>query len=84
MKKAVFIALLGFLAVTYSSSAQNNPREQGLQVITKPAIQGPLEFLASDWTNGRETGTKGAYMAADYIIASMYKLISLFQPVKQV
>jgi hypothetical protein len=39
-------------------------------------VQGQLEFLASDWTEGRATGTRGAYMAADYI-ASLFKVYGL-------
>ncbi|MDB4583129.1 M20/M25/M40 family metallo-hydrolase [Draconibacterium sp.] len=46
--------------------------EKGMDAITKEAVKGQLEFLASDWTEGRAVGTKGAYMAADYI-ASMLK-----------
>ena len=65
--------LLGFAMPQY---AQESPRDKGFQAITKEAIQGQLEFLASDWTEGREAGTKGEYMAADYI-ASMFKLYGL-------
>jgi len=39
-------------------------------------VKGQLEFLASDWTEGRATGTQGAYMAADYI-ASLFKVYGL-------
>lgn len=65
--------LLGFAMPQY---AQESPRDKGFQAITKEALQGQLEFLASDWTEGRETGTKGEYMASDYI-ASMFKLYGL-------
>jgi len=37
------------------------------------AVKGQLEFLASDWTEGRETGAKGGFLAADYI-ASLFKV----------
>lgn len=47
--------------------------EKGLEAISKSAVQGQLEFLASDWTEGRAVGTKGAYLAADYI-ASMFQV----------
>ncbi|WP_321344985.1 M20/M25/M40 family metallo-hydrolase [uncultured Draconibacterium sp.] len=46
--------------------------EKGLESIRMESIKGQLEFLASDWTEGRAVGTKGAYMAADYI-ASMFQ-----------
>ncbi len=69
--------LIGVLAgLATPQFAQNSSRDKGLTAITKEAIQGQLEFLASDWTEGREAGTKGEYMASDYI-ASMFKLYGL-------
>ncbi len=47
--------------------------EKGLAAITREAVKGQLEFLASDWTEGRAVGTKGEYIAADYI-ASMLQV----------
>jgi hypothetical protein len=35
-----------------------------------------LEFLASDWTEGRAVGTKGEYIAGDYI-ASMFQVYGI-------
>jgi len=52
------------------------PKEKGLEAITQQAVKGQLEFLASDWTEGRAAGTPGAYMAADYI-ASIFKIYGL-------
>ncbi len=69
----VFFLLLTLLPVLY---AQTNPVEKGLAAITKEAVQGQLEFLASDWTEGREATTKGEFMSADYI-ASMFKIWGL-------
>lgn len=46
--------------------------DKGMAAITEDAVRGQLEFLASDWTEGRAVGTKGAYLAADYI-AAMFK-----------
>lgn len=50
--------------------------EKGLEAITQEAVKGQLEFLASDWTEGRAMGTKGEYMAGDYI-ASMFKIYGI-------
>ncbi len=69
MKK--FQVLFILLFAGYSLLAQSEV-EKGLQSITKESIKGQLEFLASDWTEGRAVGTRGAYMAADYI-ASMFQ-----------
>jgi len=78
MKNQIRFLLLAGLMLGFSlpQFAQESPRDKGYQAITKEAIQGQLEFLASDWTEGRETGTKGEYMAGDYI-ASMFKLYGL-------
>lgn len=66
----LILLLLGF-----SIFAQNT-RQKGLDAIPQSVIEAQLEFLASDWTEGRATGERGAYMAADYI-ASMFKLYGI-------
>lgn len=71
--KKLSILLLLFLTTIYS---QDNLIKKGLEAITPEAIQGQLEFLSSDWMEGRETGKRGQYMAADYI-ASMFKVYGL-------
>ena len=78
MKKGKFliIMLIAILAGSFDISAQESAKNAGFEAITIDAIQGQLEFLSSDWTEGRETGTKGAYMAADYI-ASMFQVFGL-------
>jgi len=58
------------------SFAQVSPKDKGLQTITMDAIKGQLEFLSSDWTEGRATGTKGSFLAADYI-ASMFRVFGV-------
>ncbi|MDD4644353.1 MAG: M20/M25/M40 family metallo-hydrolase [Bacteroidales bacterium] len=78
MKKQIrFILLAGvLLGFALPQYAQESARDKGYQSITKEVLQGQLEFLASDWTEGRETGTKGEYMAGDYI-ASLFKMYGL-------
>ena len=77
MKKFHF-AIMALLVMSLSTGvfAQENSREKGLEAITKEAVQGQLQFLASDWTQGRATGMPGEYLAADYI-ASMFKIYGL-------
>jgi len=70
MKK---IAVLFILFFSFYFSYSQNEVEKGLDALTMESIKGQLGFLASDWTEGRSVGTKGAYMAADYI-ASMFEL----------
>lgn len=64
--------ILSGLLLSGGLLAQKTPQEKGLEVITMDAIDAQLSFLASDWTEGRETGTRGMYLASDYI-ASMLK-----------
>ena len=76
MKKiCLLIASAAFLSVANPGYSQNT-KDLGLHAITKSAVKGQLEFLASDWTEGRSTGQPGAYMAADYI-ASLFKVYGL-------
>lgn len=56
--------------------AQDHAKEIGLESINQEVLKAQLEILGCDWMEGRATGTKGAYMAADYI-ASMMKLYGL-------
>jgi hypothetical protein len=73
MKKIITQGLI-FLIVSISSTyGQQSPVDKGFQAITTDAIQAQLGFLTSDWTEGRMTGEKGEFLAADYI-ASMLQL----------
>lgn len=71
----IHFALFVFLFSAIFVSGQTEI-EKGLDAITDESIKGQLEFLASDWTEGRAVGTKGAYMAADYI-ASMFQVYGI-------
>ena len=73
MKKR-FLLILSLTLISVSSNyGQVTTIEKGLQAITSDAIKAQLGFLSSDWTEGRETGEKGEYLASDYI-ASMLQL----------
>jgi len=74
MTKSLLI-VLSFLFVFQYSNSQSN-EEKGLEAINKEVLRGQLEFLASDWMEGRNTAEKGAFMAADYI-ASMFRVYGL-------
>jgi hypothetical protein len=73
MKKFLYSVITLCLICILNLNAQVSPKEKGLQAITVNAIKGQLEFLSSDWMEGRATGERGAYLAADYI-ASMFKV----------
>lgn len=72
--KNQFVFLILFLSVI-SCFAQTEI-EKGLDAITQNAVKGQLEFLASDWTEGRAVGTKGEYISGDYI-ASMFQVYGI-------
>jgi len=76
MKKLMFFVIVLIAICNLTSNAQVTPKEKGLQAITLDAIKGQLEFLSSDWMEGRATGERGAYLAADYI-ASMFKVFGV-------
>lgn len=75
MKKICFATLLFLLPATAGYS-QENPLEKGYKAISEQAVKAQLDFLASDWMEGRETGEKGIDIAADYI-ASMFQAYGL-------
>lgn len=64
-----------FIFAGFALFAQNET-EKGLAAITTEAVKGQLNFLASDWMEGRAVGTRGEYMAADYI-ASMFQVYGI-------
>jgi hypothetical protein len=76
MKKQLFVILVMSLMSGSFTFSQVSPKDKGLQAITMDAIKGQLEFLASDWTEGRATGGKGYYLASDYV-ASMFKVFGV-------
>jgi len=77
MKSNRIITMLAALLLTSAVvNAQHDPIERGLNAISKEAIKGQLDFLASDWTEGRETSTRGEFMAGDFI-ASVFQIYGL-------
>lgn len=55
---------------------QDAPAERGLAAINRDVIRGQLEFLASDWMEGRKSGEKGEKISGDYI-ASMLRVFGV-------
>jgi hypothetical protein len=76
MKKLLFILMILSLLSGLDVFSQTTPKDKGLQAITMDAIKGQLEFLSSDWTEGRQTGAKGYYLASDYV-ASMFRVFGV-------
>ncbi|MBR8536461.1 M20/M25/M40 family metallo-hydrolase [Carboxylicivirga sediminis] len=70
--KTINMTLFLSLLFTYSSSFAQEHIQRGLATINRNSLEAQLTFLSSDWFEGREATTKGAYMAADYL-ASLYQ-----------
>lgn len=75
MKKNCLVLIFALLLPSSSLLFSQNV-DPGLQSLSREKIEAPLEFLSSDWTEGREAGTKGAYLASDYI-AGLFKLYGI-------
>ena len=69
MKKLISFLILLCLLPALKSNAQDTPIEKGLKSITDEVLKAQLGFLASDWTEGRMIGERGASLSADYIIS---------------
>jgi hypothetical protein len=76
MKRITLLPVLFFCVLFSEVTGQQSPTEKGLDGITKNVLEAQLEFLSSNWMEGRMTGEKGEAMAADYI-ASMFKLYGI-------
>lgn len=64
MVKAPSLILL-FIISVYSFA--QSPKDKGLSVINSQSAESYIGFLADDLLEGREAGTRGAYIAAEYI-----------------
>jgi hypothetical protein len=76
MQKVRIILLITNALFTLNPTFAQDAKDRGLEAITNRAVRGQLEFLASDWTEGRHTGRPGIYLAADYI-ASLFQVYGL-------
>jgi len=70
------IAFLLTFSSGIRSFGQDEAINRGLEAITEQVVKGQHIFLSSDWTEGRATGEKGGFMAADYI-ASIFQIYGL-------
>lgn len=74
--KRKFIIICSLLitgALSLTGQTSDDTFTRALNNINQSTLKSQLGFLASDWTEGREAGKKGEYLAADYI-ASILQL----------
>jgi len=77
MKKVCTTMIIALAVLTtLTALSQSDPKAKGFESITEDLVKAQLNFLASDWTEGREAVSKGAFLAADFI-ASIYQMTGL-------
>ncbi|MFH1160582.1 MAG: hypothetical protein V1733_06520 [bacterium] len=76
MKSKLYFLTLGIFLSLTNLVAQDEVIQKGLRAINPVAIKAQLDFLSSDWMEGRNTGEKGSLIAADYI-ASLFAACGL-------
>jgi len=74
--KSLFVPLTFYCFMLGTISVEGQSVDEGLKTINEASLKAQLNFLASDWMEGRESETKGAYMAGDYI-ASMFQVFGI-------
>lgn len=74
--KTFFVQLTVSALLLGNLSAQGQSVEEAIKTINESSLKAQLNFLASDWMEGRESETKGAFMAGDYI-ASMLQVFGI-------
>lgn len=74
--KSLFIQLTLSSLILGSLSSQGQSIDEALKTINESSLKAQLNFLASDWMEGRESETKGAFMAGEYI-ASMFQVFGI-------
>lgn len=77
LKRFPFVmAALLTCAVALAESAMPTPSAETMQLIRPDAIRAHMQFLSDDLMEGRETGTRGYMLAANYI-RSQFQSIGL-------
>ncbi len=73
MHKSILFIICICFSVCFLSAQTEDPSIKFANTITTTELKEHLSILASDAYEGRETGTKGLIMAADYISAQFTK-----------
>jgi hypothetical protein len=75
MKKSAFFLFLGvFLFFSLSNKPKTGDYLTAIKEISSQAIQAHMRFLSSDLLFGREPGTQGYEIAANYMVSQFEKL----------
>ncbi len=74
--KTLFVQLTVSILLLGSLNSMGQSVDEAIKTINESSLKAQLNFLASDWMEGRESETKGAFMAGDYI-ASMFQVFGI-------
>jgi len=72
----IFFLLIIISTFLLNGQNDNDSFRRALNNINQSVLKAQLGFLASDWTEGREAGKKGEYLASEYI-ASLLQLFGV-------
>lgn len=68
------LTLVSAIAALCACSQQSAPQSSQTMEVEKDRIKAHLEFLADDYLEGRDTGSRGYEIAANYVAAEFKKL----------
>ena len=74
--KSIFVQLTIASIFAVNLYVRGQSVDEALKTINENSLKAQLNFLASDWMEGRESETKGAFLAGDYI-ASMFQVFGI-------
>ena len=65
------LVLVTFILTSITAAAQEQAQPGTAPAITEASVRGHMAFLASDAMNGRGSGTRDEWIAAEYIGAQL-------------
>lgn len=74
--KSLFVQLTIASIFAVNLCVRGQSVDEALKTINETSLKAQLNFLSSDWMEGRESETKGAFLAGDYI-ASMFQVFGI-------
>jgi Zn-dependent M28 family amino/carboxypeptidase len=73
-KSLIGLGLLPLLAIALPAAGAGSPADRAALVIDRPAIEGPIRFLADDLLEGRGPATRGDSLTQLYLASTLEML----------
>ncbi len=85
MRVTLITIIISFLVTESNLNGQEKPEDKALRNINQDVIRAQMDFLASDWMEGRAAGERGEWLAGDYIasILRLYGVKPFGDPLKK-